>query len=138
MAKLSYDVVSEYLMGVFSGWFVEHQDPPARPEDMASVIRQFRRKAEKFGDLPYLRIAVEHILSNPALDPKILADFSFNDDYAFEPDEVRRILEYLYRKTWPDAPALGGSDVYPAVEWLRDMDWHRWQKQKAELNSEAR
>jgi hypothetical protein len=135
MAKISYKVANEYFMGVFSSWFVDHEDPPSRPEDFRNAVQQFKLKAQKFGDLEYLRVAVEHILANPDIDQKILMDFSFNDDYAFEPEEVLRILAYLYGETWPSHPQPKKGQ-YPSVEWLHGLGWEEWQRRKAELNPE--
>ena len=135
MAKISYNVANEYLMGVFTSWFVTHEDPPTRPEELLNSVRQFRLKAEKFGDLKYLRVTLEHVITNPYLDHKILMDFSFNDNYAFDPEEVLDILAFLYRETWPHHPQPQ-KGRYPTVEWLYGMQWSEWQNRKAELNPE--
>ena len=134
MTKISYHILLEYLMGEFSGRFVDHKDPPERPEDMAACIDQFKLKATKFGDLPYLRVAAEHILGNPNLDSKVLSDISFNDDYAYEPEEVLAILAYLYQTVWPQRPAPE-KGRFPLVEWIHSMGWSDWQKSKTKLNA---
>ena len=61
--------------------------------------RSLRLAAEHQGDLPWLKLALEHVLLHPEQDWSELA----GPRYPFNSREMVQMIDYIYKTIWPDA-----------------------------------
>jgi|SRR4051794_3648418 hypothetical protein len=123
--KISKTMVKYYLSYLTVGYFGDHAEPAENLEEYAPIVRNIRVLAERAGDLPWLRVALEHLLTNPGVN---LKEYD-GGHYPFSREQIEEILYYLWKTLWPDAQ-LGETGEGPAVQLLEMSadDWLNYRK----------
>ena len=129
--KISKDEIIQLLAYVTVGYFDEENVPPPTVEGYADQVRSLRLAAEHQGDLPWLKLALEHVLLHPEQDWSELA----GPRYPFNSREMVQMIDYIYKTIWPDAK-LPDSRSAPDVE-LVPMSFEEWRRHRATLPQPA-
>jgi len=118
--QLSREMVLHYLSSVTAGWFDHNDLPPDDVREYLPRVEEMKRHATRHADLENLRLAIEYLLTAPHLDLEHFA----GPRYPYDADEVREIIEFAYKKIWPErtlpteAPAVDLVPI-PVDEWWR-------------------
>lgn len=120
MPKISKDKITYYLMYLTVGYFDDENVPPSTVEGYAAQVPYIKAKAEKQGDLPWLKLALEYLLAHPEVD---CSEYR-GPHYAYSDAEMRGIFRYLLDNIWPDAgptppTALNEVEMVP----MSDAEW---------------
>ena len=107
--KISKTMVKYYLEHVTVVYFGDHNQPPEDLSDYDDCINTMRMIAENAGDLPWLKLALQHLLSHPGVNLR-----DYRGAYPLQPEQVRELLEHVWAVLWPgqEVPGPGeGADV---------------------------
>ena len=117
--KISKTMVKYYLDYVTVVYFGDHTEPPEDLADYDDCIQNIRFFAGEAGDLPWLQLALQHLLSHPELDLS-----EYRGVYPFRSEAVREILRHVWATLWPESevpePGEGANvDLVPmaAEDW---------------------
>ena len=117
-----------------SKWMVERHlqtvtayvgDNDGAPEDLAEYdedILIMKRKAERKGDLCYLRIAIDYLITHPEADAPSLMDMF----YFYDEEEANELLKYIRLKVWETDEANNPEEI-EEVE-LVDTSLDEWRQ----------
>jgi hypothetical protein len=123
--KISESMVEFYLTKVTNLWIIDHGVPPYNPSEYDDYyIEDIKQSAIYRDDLDTLKLALEHIMSNPEIDTGRLAD----SEYDWEDEEVRELIRYIWNKIWPDSSPIppGGPPGVKLVKMSLKEWWARW------------
>jgi hypothetical protein len=123
--KISKTMVRDHLMPVTLHYFIKHDLHPTDVADYIPYAEGVRRSAEEAGDLPWLKLAFEHVLTDPKERPSELN----GGTYAFNDSRMRDLIEIIWETLWPDAKL---PEQPPGVE-LAEMPPEDWVKHRASL-----
>lgn len=122
-----YRSLGSESFGLIGMHLVEAGDPQSLSE-LDQLIDQAAKRARRFGHDEALRMLYAHLLSKP--------DYDIDEFFVlgmWEDDTVlREVLEYFYRRAWPDAPWPLKWEDYAHVEIVGSPGptWaprtHRW------------
>lgn len=129
--KISRDEIIQYLAYLTVGYFNDETVPPDSVEGYAERVPSIRTAAAQQGDLPWLKLALEHVLLHPEQDWTDLG----GPRYPFTNREVLQIVEYVWKTLWPDA-TLPSRHEAPDIE-LVPMDFKAWQAHRKTLPQPA-
>lgn len=97
--KISFGMIQDCLAYVTTMWFAENNYPPDFLIEYDSYIEDMKRYANKKGNLLYLRLGIEYILTNKQLDESIYEKLS-GECWDFDKDEIIEILTHIYSVIW--------------------------------------
>lgn len=113
-------MVEGYLSYITVGPGIDDATPLADPGRFDRYILDMGRAAAAGGDLPWLQLAMEALISGP--DAQILA--LSGGVYPWRAEELRALFAHAYRTLWPDeepSPPGAGPQVefvpMPRAEW---------------------
>jgi hypothetical protein len=91
-------MVDHYLSDITVGWFARHDLPADEVDEYRPYVENIRQLALTQGDLDYLKVGLEYLLLHPEVDLE-----AYNGGrYPFDADEMREIIEFVYRTLWPE------------------------------------
>lgn len=125
--KISATMVKALLGYVTSGYFDDHEDVPAVVTDIAEDARNMRIVAEQSGDLPWLKLALAHLLSDPAASLAGYGSFSRR----LTEEEMGDLLMLIWQGLWPDEP-IPEPGAGPDIE-LEQMEADDWLAYRSEV-----
>lgn len=124
--KLSKTMLRRHLERVTLGYLGRHDQPPEDVTDFDDAIRELRLAAEASGDLPWVKLGLDHVLTTPGIR---LRDYG-GGQYPYPEETLSELLRYTWEQLWPGetlsppgaAAALDLVEM-PAAEWaaLRDQ-----------------
>jgi hypothetical protein len=117
--KISKTTVKFYLDHVMVVYFGDHNQPPEDLSDYDENIENMRIIAQKAGDLPWLKLALQYLLSHPEINLR-----DYRGSYPFQPDQVRAILIHIWGVLWPGSEVPGPGEG--ANVELVDMSVEEW------------
>jgi hypothetical protein len=123
--KISGTMVRALLSPVVTGYFDDHEDLPGSVAEIADDARNIRIAAERSGDLPWLKLALGHLLSGPAAP---LAAYT-GATRRLSAEEMAELLSLVWRALWPDEP-IPARGSGPDVE-LEPMEAQAWLEYRA-------
>ena len=126
--RISKTMVKYYLSYLTVGYFGDHAEPAEDFEEYAPIIRNIRVLAERAGDLPWLQLAIEHLLSDSNANLKEY-DGGY---YPFSRDQIEQHLYHVWKTLWPGAE-LGQPGEGPTVE-LVEMSADEWLEYRKSLS----
>lgn len=94
--KIAESMIDHYLGDVTISWFNDHDLPPDDVKEYHSLVVWMKQNATNHGDLKYLKLAFEYLLSNPDFDYEQFA----GSRYPYDSEEIREIIEFAYRTIW--------------------------------------
>jgi hypothetical protein len=119
--KISKTMAKYYLSYITVAWFGDHPEPPETVEEYGPLVRNIKALAEPAGDLPWLRLALEELLTNPTSN---LKEFD-GGHYPYSSDQIQDLLHYVWKTLWPGSrlPRTGDGPVVELVsmsaeEWI--------------------
>ena len=106
--KISTAMVNHYLSDITVAWFNHHELPPDEMQEYLPLVQWMKQNASNHGDLEYLKLAFEYLLTHPDVNYE---DFS-GGRYPYDSDDIIEIIDFIYRTIWSDLPAvsLNNSD----------------------------
>ena len=154
------DIIFDYLVDIFCGWFLDHEDPPwdksvtgeewwkyegVPPVDGKALdpyLERMASTAQLMDDLEVLRWGIDYYLCHPEIDLTD-ADFAYCENFGWEDAEVREVLKYIRRRVWPEVEVNCEEvkDVelvhIPSDEW-----WNQrvggWKKRHEEVEEDVK
>jgi hypothetical protein len=118
--KISTTMVKHYLSYLLVGWFGDHEQPPQTREEIAPYARNIAALAGQAGDLGWLTMGLEGLLSDPAAPLRRVA----GGQYPFTRGELHDTLLMLWQALAP-GDHLGAPGEGPTIEWV-DMTAEEW------------
>ena len=116
------------LLGyVTSGYFDDHEDVPVSVAEIAEDVRNLRIMAEQSGDLPWLKLALAHLLSDPTASLVGYGSFTRR----LTEDEMSDLLMLIWQALWPNEP-IPAPGTGPDVE-LEQMEADDWLAYRSEV-----
>jgi hypothetical protein len=123
--RISESLVTYMLNYVTIGYFDTRDEPPADPAEYAEAVPSLRAYAEESGNMPWLKLALAHLLSEPGTD---LTQYN-GGAYPFSNRAMREMLEVVWQTLWPDeSPPPDGRG--PPVE-IANIGNEEWAAEKA-------
>lgn len=117
--KISKTMVKYYLDYVTVVYFGDHTRPPEELADYDDCIENIRIFAADAGDLPWLQLALQHLLSHTDLDLS-----EYRGVFPFQSEEVRQILEHVWATLWPESTVPDpGEGVEVDLVPMSAEDW---------------
>lgn len=125
-----------------SKWMVERHlqtvtayagDNGGAPEDLTEYdedISIMKRKAERKGDLDYLRLAIDYLITYPEADAPSL----MNMFYFYDREEADELLRYIRFKVW-GTDEVNNLDEVKQVE-LVPMPLDEWRETRESLDED--
>src|SRR6185437_5570127 len=89
-----------YIALVANGHIASHDSEPDTIEGYASDVDEMIKQMRLDGDEGALMLGIEHLLGHPEIDTEPFA----GSHYPFDDADVRAILRYIHRRTWPGRP----------------------------------
>jgi hypothetical protein len=129
--KISRTMLRDHLRGVTVNFFSHHNVAPDDIGDYAQFADAVKNSAERQGDLPWLKLGLEHVLTHR---DKPCEDLN-GGIYAFSDEQVRDLIEVVWETIWP-GESLPGEGKAPEVE-LEEMPTDEWNKFKTKLKLPA-
>lgn len=121
---VSAHMIRHYTDALTVGWYDDHDLPPDQVDEYAPLVEDLRRTLQRQGDDDdaAFRTGLQYLLTKP--DAR-LEGFA-GGRYAYDADEVRDILAYLYQALYPDVP-LPDAPPRVRVDWEVPLDewWMR-------------
>ncbi len=114
---ISKTMVRNHLARVTVDYFTQHDTHPNNPDEYATYIDNIKKSAEKSGDLKWLKLAIEYVLTHPEEDASQLNAGT----YAFNNDRMRSLLETIWATLWPESEV----PVAPSFEEMSDAKWEK-------------
>jgi hypothetical protein len=125
--KISKSMVRDHLRPVTMHYFVDHDMHPTDVADYIPYAAGVRDSAEEAGDLPWLKLGLEHVLTDFTEHPSELNGGS----YAFNDGHMRDLIEIIWETLWPAAKL---PEDPPTVE-LEEMSTEEWQEHRKTLKA---
>ena len=121
--KISGTMVKALLNYVTAGYFDDHSEMPETAADVADLVANMRIVAERSGDLPWLKLAIAHLIADEAEDPSRFAATATGLSAADMRDLLYLVWEALFPGEAPPAPGEG-----PEVELvpMTAEDWRAY------------
>ena len=126
--KISKTMLRDHLRPVTVHYFIDHDMHPSDVADYIPYAEGVRHSAEKKGDLPWLKLALEHLL----LHPEEPAAELNGGTYAFNNSRMRDLIEIVWQTLWPEAQ-LPEATAAPDIE-LQEMTSDDWVKHRASIS----
>ena len=128
--KISAAMVNHYLSDITVAWLNHHELPPDEMQDYLPLVQWMKQNASNHGDLEYLKLEFEYLLTHPDVNYE---HFS-GGRYPYDSDDIIEIIDFIYRTIWSDLPpvSLSNSDDVQLVSISLD-DWWADREQLAEL-----
>jgi hypothetical protein len=123
--RISEALVTYMLNYVTIGYFDQADEPPEDVSGYADAAQSLREYAEESGNMPWLKLALAHLLSEPGMDLR-----RYNGSgYPFSARAMRELLEFLWQTYWP-GESLPPDGKGPPVE-IANISNEEWAAEKA-------
>jgi hypothetical protein len=118
--KLSKTMLRHHLERVTLGYLGLHDNPPEDLGEYDAAIRELRLAAEASGDLPWVKLGLDYLLTTPGVR---LRDYG-GGQYPYSEEALSELLRHAWAKLWPDETLSAPGDAaalelveMPAAEW---------------------
>jgi hypothetical protein len=124
--KISKPMVKYYLRYITLGYLGEADEPPGDVEGFDDYIDNARAVAQKQGDLPWFKLALEHLLTDPNVN---LKEYT-GGQYPYSADRMRELLAHTWSRLWPDESfSAPGRGVPVELVDMSEAEWAAYRKQ---------
>ncbi len=125
--KISKQMLQRHLEYITLGYLDGYDEPPDDIEDYDDWIEEFRLSAERAGDLPFVKLALDHLLSSDeSLKPYDGGLYPYPEHQLYE------IFEGAWDAVWPDDRLSRRGEA--AVVDLVDMTADEWAERRERMN----
>ncbi|MBQ0958162.1 hypothetical protein KAK06_04265 [Ideonella sp. 4Y11] len=119
--KLSNTMLRGYLRRIALGYLGRSDEPSEDPADFDASIDEVRLAAEAAGDLPWLKLGLDHLLTTPGIR---LRDYC-GDQFPYTEHALYDLFLHTWQVLWPDEPlsapgegALLELEEMPTAQWV--------------------
>lgn len=134
--KISLGMIQACLGYVTTVWFGTHDTPPDFLSEYDSYIEDMRRYASRKGDLLYLKLGLEYVLSGGAVEKNLFEQLS-GECWDFNKEDLLEIMAYVYSVIWCERGTPEFSRI-PKVDLINmgrtSSALREWDAKKAEYN----
>jgi hypothetical protein len=123
-------MIRHYLGDIVISYFNHHDLPPDEVSEYKKYALVMKQNAINHGDLEWLKLAFEYLLSNPNIDCETFGD----ERYPYDAQEIRDIIQYAWETIWPNDAAPRTIEKMPEIELVTMSleDW--WSTRNSEPN----
>ena len=123
--KISQTMLRDHLRGVTVNYFSHHNLAPEDIDDYTPFAEHVRQTAERRGDLPWLKLGLEHVL----IHREESCEHLNGGIYPFGDDDLRDLIEIVWEALWPDEQLPDESQA-PEIEFeeMSTEDWNRFKE----------
>lgn len=118
--KLSNTMLRGYLRRIALGYLGRSDEPPEDPSEFDASIDEVRLAAEAAGDMPWLKLGLDHLLTAPGVR---LRDYS-GGQFPYTEHALYDLFLHAWQVLWPgESLSVPGEGAQLELEEMQPEDW---------------